>query len=309
MNSVFFDAALTDDERRNLLYSGQLFVYTATTGARKLVALARQMIEDSFRGRDPELAQHEMPVEEYVTILTDLKPKFIHHPESKKCIQEILADLGCDSELTYFDVPRMRTSTSENYLTSGIAYAFHPHRDTWYSAPMCQINWWLPIYPILPSNAMAFHPAYWGRAVKNGSRKYNYQEWNRTSRLEAAKHVKTDTREQPKPEEPMELDPQLRLLPAPGGIILFAGAQMHSSVPNDSGRTRFSIDFRTVHAGDVDARRGAPNLDSECTGTTMRDYLRMSDLAHLPEDVCLSYEDGTPVTGTVDAIAQLAGAA
>jgi hypothetical protein len=309
MNSVFFDPALDDDERRNLLYSGQLFVYAPTPGAKKLVAFARQMVEDAFRGRDPELAQHDMPVEEYATLLTDLKPRFIHHPTSKQCIQEILAEVGCDPEQTYFDVPRMRTSTSENYLTSGIAYAFHPHRDTWYSAPMCQINWWLPIYPILPSNAMAFHPAYWNRPVKNGSRIYNYEEWNRTSRLEAAKHVKTDTRVQPKPEEPMELDPQLRLLPAPGGMILFAGAQMHSSVPNDSGRTRFSIDFRTVHLGDVKARRGAPNIDSECTGTTMRDYLRVSDLAHIPEDVCVSYEPGTPLVGASAPADVLVGAA
>ena len=109
MNSVFFDPALTDDERRNLLYGGQLFVYTATPGAKKLVVLARAMIEEAFRGRDPELAQHDMPVEEYVTLLTDLKPRFIHHTESKRCIQEILRDVGCDPELTYFDVPRMRT--------------------------------------------------------------------------------------------------------------------------------------------------------------------------------------------------------
>ncbi len=309
MNSVFFDSAVSDDERRELLYSGQLFVYTASHGARKLVAFAREMIEDAFGGRDPELAQHDMPVEEYAALLTDLKPRFIHHPSSKQCIQQVLGELGCDPDQTYFDVPRMRTSTSENYLTSGIAYAFHPHRDTWYSAPMSQINWWLPIYPVLPSNAMAFHPGYWNRPVKNGSRTYNYEEWNRTSRQEASKHVKTDTRVQPKPEEPMELDPQLRLLPAPGGIILFSGAQMHSSVPNDSGRTRFSIDFRTVHLGDVEAWRGAPNIDSECTGTTMRDYLRVSDLSHIPEELCLSYEPGTPLVGAAERVESLVGAA
>jgi len=309
MNSVFFDSAVGDDARRELLYSGQLFVYTASPGARKLIALAREMVEDAFGGRDPELAQHHMPVEEYAKLLTDLKPRFIHHPSSKACIQQILGELGCDPEKTYFDVPRMRTSTSENYLTSGIAYAFHPHRDTWYSAPMCQINWWLPIYPALPNNAMAFHPNYWNRPVKNGSAIYNYEEWNRTSRLEAGKHVKTDTRVQPKPEEPMELDPQLRLLPAPGGIILFSGAQMHSSVPNDSGRTRFSIDFRTVHLGDVEARKGAPNLDSMCTGTTMRDYLRVSDLAHISEEICLAYEPGTPLVGHEETAEALVGAA
>ena len=33
MNSVFFDPALSDDERRDLIYSGQLVVYSALPGA------------------------------------------------------------------------------------------------------------------------------------------------------------------------------------------------------------------------------------------------------------------------------------
>ncbi len=300
MDSVFLDPSVTDDQRRAGLYAGQLYLLSPTPASLALVAVADDLIREAFGERDPEQAQFDMPVEEYARILTELKPKFIHHPRSKQCIQDILRTAGCDMEKTYFDVPRMRTSTSDNYLTSGIAYAFHPHRDTWYSAPMSQINWWLPIYPIEPANAMAFHPRYWGEPVRNGSRDYNYAEWNRTSRLDAAKHIKADTRKQPKPEEPMELDPQVRLIPPPGGIILFAAAQMHSSVPNDSGRTRFSIDFRTVHIDDVMTHRGAPNIDSECTGTTMRDYLRGTDLSHIPEDLCLRYEGGTPLVARAD---------
>ena len=34
----------------------------------------------------------------------------------------------------------LRTSTSDDYLTSGISYSFHPHRDTWYSAPFSQLR-------------------------------------------------------------------------------------------------------------------------------------------------------------------------
>lgn len=290
MNSVFVDQAVSDDARRQALYEGQLFVYSRSPGVRALVELARELIGEAFGQQDPELAQYHMPVEAYADVLAALKPKFIHHPRAKECIRAILREHGCDLEQTYFDVPRMRTATSDEYLTSGIAYAFHPHRDTWYSAPFCQINWWLPIFDIVPENSMAFHPHYWAHPVKNGSREYNYQEWTRTSRVDAAKHVKSDTRKQPKPEEPMELDPQVRLLPSVGGMILFSAAQMHSTVPNTSGRTRFSIDFRTVHRGDVEGRRGAPNIDSECTGTTMRDYLRATDGAHLPEELCERYD-------------------
>ena len=74
--------------------------------------------------------------------------------------------------------------------------------------------------------------------------------------------------------------------------------QMHSSVPNTTGNTRFSIDFRTVHIDDVKSLTGAPNIDSECTGTTMRDYLRGSDLEHIPEDLVARYEAGPPQRAT-----------
>ena len=93
----------------------------------------------------------------------------------------------------------------------------------------------------------------------------------------------------------MELDPQIRVIAPPGGVLLFSAAQMHSSVPNNSGRTRFSIDFRTVNLDDVAARRGAPNVDSACTGTTMGDYLRGTDLSHLPEQYFPLYETQPPI--------------
>ncbi len=159
---------------------------------------------------------------------------------------------------------------------------------------MCQLNWWMPIYPLEPDNSMAFYPRYFSDPVQNNSEIYNYYEWNTKNRATAAQHVKTDTREQPKPQQ--ELDRvTVRLLPPPGAIILFSGAQLHETVENTTGVARYSIDFRTVHFDDVVARRGAPNIDSRCTGTTMRDYLRATDLAHLPDDVVKLYDDGTEI--------------
>jgi hypothetical protein len=292
VNTIYFDSQMTDDLRRDRLYEGHLFVKSATPGSLALVQLAREMIRDAFGSYDPETAQRNMPVEEYASILATLKPKFIHHPKSKECIQAILRETGCDLDKTYFDVPRMRTATSDEYLTSGIAYAFHPHRDTWYSAPMCQINWWLPVFDIESGRSMALHPRYWAQPVRNGSAGYNYAEWNRSSRFQASQQIHTDTRVQPRAEEPLELEPELRVITPIGGILLFSAAQLHSTVPNMTGRTRFSIDFRTVHIDDVENFRGAPNLDSQCTGTTMHDYLRGSDLSHIPPKIVAAYEPG-----------------
>ena len=290
MNAVFFDPEFNDDARRQKLFEGQLIVYSPTPSSLALIDFARDMLREYFGSYDPETAQFQMEVEEYAALLADLKPKFIHHPKSKELIQGMLRELGCDLQKTYFDVPRMRSSTSDNYLTTGIAYAFHPHRDCWYSAPLSQINWWMPIFSITQDNGMAFHPHYWGRPVKNGSHDYNYTEWNRTSRQVASQFIKVDTRKQPKPEETMQLDPQIRVVQPPGSVLLFSAAQMHSSVPNTSGKTRFSIDFRTVQIDDVAQQRGAPNVDSDCTGTCMGDYLRGTDLANVPAELISVYD-------------------
>jgi hypothetical protein len=289
--NIFVDSRLDEQDRRRELYSGSVFVYSPSKYAQELCRLAQEMIEEAFHPFDPLRIQEHLSVEKCAEILGVLKPKFIHHPRSKECIQGLLAESGHDLEKTYFDVPRMRTAFPGDYLKTGIAYAFHPHRDTWYSAPMCQINWWMPIYELNSENCMALHPHYFGRAIRNGSNGYNYQRWTQESRFNAAQFVKADTRVQPHAEEPIELEPQIRLVCPPAGAYQFSAGHLHSTVPNTSSVTRYSIDFRTVHCDDVLGRIGAANVDSACTGTTMGDYLRGTDIAHLPEEVIALYRD------------------
>lgn len=292
MTSLFVDSKHGDDERRAHLYAGDLYLYTPTAATKAFCDFARGLIEEAFAPHDPLHAQEHIEVERYAAILAELKPAFIHHPESKKHIQAILTEAGCDPHRTYFDVPRMRSSTYDGYLTTGIAYAFHAHRDTWYSAPLCQLNWWLPIHDLSPNMGMAVHTPYFHRPVKNGSATYDYAEWNAKNRFDAAKHIGKDTRVQPKPEEPLDLEGSLDVVGESGSMLIFSAAQLHSSIENHSGRTRFSIDFRTVHLDEVEAGGGAPNVDSKCTGTTMNDYLRVSDLEHVPEEWIERYEEG-----------------
>jgi hypothetical protein len=296
LSNIYVDAPFSDDDRRAALFRGDLFVFSPTPATRKLCDLARGMIVEAFAPHDPRTVDRHLSMEACAAILAKLKPAFIHHPECKKILPDIIAGIGGDPDKVYFDVPRMRSAYPTDYLTSGIAYAFHAHRDTWYSAPPCQINWWLPIYELTSENCLAFYPEYFDKALANNSEIYNYYEWNQKSRAEAAKHVKSDTREQPKLQESIS-SRDVRLLCPAGGMILFSGEHLHETVPNTSGVARYSIDFRTVHVDDVRTHAGAPNVDSRATGTTMRDYLRCSDLEHLPADLVASYDDGTEVRG------------
>jgi hypothetical protein len=283
------DSAHDDDARRRRLYDGDLFAFSPNPGSAGLTELARELSEEAFAPHDPQVAQESMPAERYVEILAELKPRFIHHPRAKELIGGLLTALGADVEQTYFDVPRLRTMAHGEYLKAGLAYQFHAHRDTWFSAPHQQLNWWLPVYPIEAQNCMAFHPQYFDRPIRNSSEGYDYEQWNKTGRQQAAKQVKKETRKQPQAEEPLELEPDVRVVTPPGGTLVFSGAQLHSTVPNTTERTRFSIDFRTVNLDDLLEGVAAPNIDSECTGTTLRDFLRASDLEPLPEEVIERY--------------------
>ena len=150
------------------------------------------------------------------------------------------------------------------------------------------------MYEVEAENSMAFHPRYFDAPIKNSSSGYDYDEWNRTGRQQAAQQITKDTRVQPKPEEELELEPDVRVVTPVGGVLIFSAAQLAlDRVPNTTDRTRFSIDFRTVNIDDLVEGDGAPNVDSECTGTTLGDFLRASDLEPLPAELIERYRKGS----------------
>jgi hypothetical protein len=149
----------------------------------------------------------------------------------------------------------------------------------------------VPISGVDASSCMAFFSAYWGRPVDNSSGAFDAYEWNATGRANAAKYVHGDDRNHPRAwlEDGAA---SVEVVGERGSTLVFSAAQLHGTVPNTSGNTRFSVDFRTVHLDDLHARVGAPNPDSSSTGTTLRDFHRARDFEKLPEDTIALYETG-----------------
>ena len=54
MNTVYFDAPVKDDERRRLLYEGQLFVHSPTPSSQALIEFARMLSEEAFAPHGPK---------------------------------------------------------------------------------------------------------------------------------------------------------------------------------------------------------------------------------------------------------------
>ena len=63
MNTIFFDANISDDKRRELMFAGQLFVFSPRPSSRALCEFAREMVCNAFHSTDPAMAQYELSSE------------------------------------------------------------------------------------------------------------------------------------------------------------------------------------------------------------------------------------------------------
>ena len=141
---------------------------------------------------------------------------------------------------------------------------------------------------------MSFDLASFGTAVPNTSGGFDYYE-NNARRFSTAKSVGREAQARP---GAIDHTPGVDVIPvpAPGEVLLFSGAQLHTSIPNTSGLARYSVDFRTVDTRDLTAGRGAPLVDAHCTGTAIRDFVSIKDESALDEELVRSIY-GPPPSG------------
>jgi hypothetical protein len=283
MTSLYVDPSFAPDELLARLYAGDLVVFTSIDAVSELVDHTREALNELFDGADPLDAHQRHTPEDMAAALGVWKPKFIHDPRSIQLVAKIVEEAGLALGATHVDVPKPRTSFPVGHLTTGIAFAFPWHRDSWYGAPPQQINWWLPIYDIGADNAMEFDTASFAKAVPNDSADFDYYQLN-AKRFTVAKQVHREEQVRPRAIDHEVADP-LVVLMRPGSILLFAGAHLHASIANTSPVSRYSVDFRTVDVADVLAGRGAPFVDVECTGTALRDFRNAATGEPFAEDV------------------------
>jgi hypothetical protein len=273
-------------ELRRQLYAGDLVILTRLRALAEFVDYVRDELARLFAPHDPQHAHEYIDAAEMAQLLGEWKPRWIHAERSRELVRAIIAEAGFEPECTHYDVPKPRTSFPAGHLTTGIAFAFPWHRDVWYSAPEQQVNWWLPVFPVKESNAMSFDLASFARAVPNTSAAFDYYE-NNARRFTTATSVSREAQSRP---GAIGHTPSVDVIPvpAPGQVLLFSGAQLHRSIPNTSGLARYSVDFRTVDTRDLTERRGAPLVDTYCTGTAIRDFVSIKDENAFDEELVRS---------------------
>ena len=286
MPAILTDPVIPAEDLRLRLYRGDLIILTKLGALDKFVEYMRAELTELFAPHDPEHVHEHIEPAEMAKILGVWKPRWIHAERSRELVRAIIAEAGFDPEYTHYDVPKPRTSFPSGHLTTGIAFAFPWHRDVWYSAPAQQINWWLPVFPVRETNAMSFDLANFARTVPNTSGDFDYYE-NNARRLTTAKSVGKESQARP---GAIDHAPSMDVipLPAPGQVLLFSGAQLHTSIPNSSGLARYSVDFRTVNTSDLRAGIGASLVDAYCTGTAIRDFVSIKDESTFDEETVRS---------------------
>jgi hypothetical protein len=295
--SVFVDLDVPADVLRQTLYEGNLVILTRLKAVSEFVDYIREQLAELFKPYDPEHAHEHFDPPEMARMLGSWKPSFIHAAKSKRLVCDIITEAGFPAEHTHFDVPKPRTSFPIGHLTTGVAFAFPWHRDVWYSAPAQQINWWLPIFAARPDNSMSFDLSSFDQAVLNSSGTFDYYQ-NNAQRLTTAAQATAAQVTKEQQARPGAIDHKpvhdLVVLPAPRGVLLFSGAQLHTSIPNTSGRARYSVDFRTVDARDLLVGRGAPLVDVDCTGTSIRDFHNIANGSAFDEEIVASLFGAPP---------------
>ncbi|HEY8190463.1 MAG TPA: hypothetical protein VIF12_07235, partial [Micavibrio sp.] len=148
------------------------------------------------------------------------------------------------------------------------------HRDTWLANPQCQINWWMPLHDVCDTDSFGFFPAYFDTPVENSSGGFNYDEWMEKVGFNNISANAAQAAQYPIVlKDDCGLNQASRFTCRKGEVILFSGAHLHSTMPNTSGQTRFSVDFRIAHMGDHESGKGAPNIDNRSTGEFIRDFI------------------------------------
>jgi hypothetical protein len=294
--TVFVDPDVPAPLLREGIYDGDMIVLTNLSSVKEFVEYTREQLVNLFRPYDPEQAHEYIDKVQMAQLLGSWKPQFIHASRSKELVRKVITEAGFSSEGTHYDVPKPRTSFPVGHLTTGIAYAFPWHRDVWYGAPAQQINWWLPVLNVRENNAMRFDPEKFDQAVVNSSSKFDYYRIN-AARLTTATQTSGDQQARP---AAVGYTPShdLTVVPSPGAVLLFSGAQLHASIPNTSAGARFSVDFRTVDVANLNEGRGAPLVDVACTGTAIRDFRNVSDDAPFDEE-SVTRLFGSPPPGAV----------
>lgn len=265
-----------DRAARERLFGGAILVFSGVPETAAFVAALRERAEAAFAPHDPPLAQQHLPREELARRCEALTQEVEGDRFLAQQLDGLLAALGADPALTHRDRMRLRIQVSGGDLDGRRPMTLPPHRDTWGSNVMAQVNWWAPLWPLDPGRTIAFWPELFARPVENSSAAWDYD-----ALIASRKRGTTGYPLLPRACAPEALGPARPAIVPVGDIMAFSGAHLHAGTINTTGLVRFSFELRSVDAEDLREGLGAPNADGAAPRTPLQWFRRLGDGAPL----------------------------
>ena len=282
MSSFFAPIPENNTALRRGLYEGQLFKLGSNAASLRLVEEVGLLLQEELcRGLPSDAgyreAQLHLDNDAFFERIGRIRRTLYMDPRFHAALRAVIEAGGFDPEQVAFDPLRLRTICHEGHLNPRAAAVYLPHRDTWYGHPDCLIAWWIPLDELEPHETFEFFPDYFERGVPNDSECFDYEAW--VARGWSLKIGWQDVDAGLRTHYPaanlegVELGRRLGFGAHHGENLLFAGAHLHQTLPQATGRTRFSLDFRIADLRDVRAGLGAPRVDNRSKGSSLRDYV------------------------------------
>ncbi len=251
------------------LYQGEITSLPPSPASLELTRQANLIVKQEFH---PE--PHTMPAEEFRQAVASARSQ-IAEPTFQKLALKLVRELSLPPQDLLLDQVRLRAVPPGLEKIEEAAPVFFAHRDTWYGNPSCQINAWIPLHPVDPSNSFRFYLDAFQSKAKNDSQQFSATRFRERGGFGRVKGDQLSV--YPRALETasgrtwdVELDK--------GQLLLFSAAHLHQTLPNRSQRVRFSLDFRFYRPSHLKNGLGAPDPDNESEGLMTDGYKLCSSL-------------------------------
>jgi hypothetical protein len=253
---------------RRAVYAGGIFRIPATTLSATLAAEVMETMAAYFGA--PGTAHERYTFADMQPAMSAARAELASQQRYRDIQSQLLAAAGFTPDELAVDALRLRCVMNNGHLNKGAELAYTAHRDTWYGNPQAQLNFWMALHDVTPAQSFTFYPSLFTRPVANTSQGFSYATWMEKRGWQGAKSDAAV--EYPVVLEQPQDTAAFSFTASAGDMIVFSAAQLHQTVKNSSGITRYSLDFRAVHLGDHKAGLGAPNADNGSQPEALKDY-------------------------------------
>ncbi len=260
---------------RMALYGGTVFQRPATAASRALADAVLELLRAELGGEDERARASSLDAASLFGCIGRVRRALYTEARWHQAVREVIGALGFSPAEYAFDPLRLRTVLSGGHHLAAAAPVYVGHRDTWYAHPQNALTWWIPLDDLAAAETFAFYPDMFAVPVRNDSEIFDYDAWVRdgwdlkigwqnSAAGQRARYPASSADHGALRSQGFDC--------RKADNLIFAAAHLHRTLPQTTGRTRFSLDFRIAHLGDFQSGVGAPNVDNRSRGSVMPDY-------------------------------------